>query len=142
MQTSLQSNSAAVAGITTAFSAAQAIALNTGADVNPMPASGYLAHLELNVTVTAGSPTVLSAFLAWDAAGDVPATGVATSPSLQAGLTTAASRGTGIAIDSWYRFPTDALPRVVYLFLKTDAGTITVPIGGARLVWTDAPVSR
>ncbi len=128
------------AGITTAFSAAQAIALTSVADANPMPAEGQWAHLELVMTVTGGVPTQVSAFLAWDAAGDNHASAVAVSTSLQAGLTTATVRCTSMIADTLYRCPAGVTPGTVYLFLKTDAGTVTLT--SARLVWADTPATR
>jgi hypothetical protein len=136
---SLAVNATAVTGITTSYALAKKIlltTLSTETGTQPViPQSGYMSSLELELVETGGVslPTSVSAFLAWDAAGDHIFTAAATA-NVVAAMTTARTFGVGIAIDKWYRAPvSQTAAGTVYLFIKVDAGTVTVPANGARL---------
>lgn len=129
-----------VAGITTAFAVAQVIALDghTGRDAfaTAFPQGGYLDHIEVKVLQTAvGGLSTLTAMLCWDSTGDeVVWTGTI---SLFASLTTASTFTGQATVDRWYRAPTKQTANGhLYLFLKTDAGTVTLK--RARVYWADS----
>lgn len=140
-------NEAEVAGITTTIAAAAVITLGafTTVDANAtaIPAGGYMSHVEVQATKTAGTPATLTAVLTYDVAGDDPAS-VATAVPLVASATTANTYVAKIPLDQWNRTPAvpGALPPPagytygrLYLFLVTNAGTIT--LNKARLQWRD-----
>lgn len=135
-------NAGAVTGIGSSYAVGKAIALTSSTSVdgaeNDLPQGVYLDHLEVRGTPT-GAVTTLTAFLAWDAAGDSPASAEGTITLIQ-GLTTATLYGGVVPIDGWFRPPGKTL--TLYLFLKTNANTIDIAAGGARLHWTEAFASR
>jgi len=141
MAIGLAVNAAAQTGITTAFDKTQGIALADVADAIPMPAGGYWAHCTVICAVTSGTPVTMTAMLAWDSAGDNMEM-ISGASTVQAGLTTTANDMVTFSFESCYRTPAGVTPGRVYLFLKTSTGTVTVPIGGARLVWSDGPSYR
>ncbi len=133
-------NASAVTGINTGYVLAKAILLQSisttvGAET-PFTAGMYFDNLELECTPT-GAVTTVTARLTWDAAGDHPASAEGTITLLQ-GITTATLYGGVVAMDAWKRPPaTQPSPGYVYLWLKTNANTIDVAAGGAKLHWTD-----
>lgn len=135
-------NAGAVTGIGSSYAAGKVIALTSDPAVdgaeNDLPQGSYLDHLELRCTPT-GAVTTVTGFLSWDAAGDSPASAEMTITLIQ-GLTTATLYGGAIAIDGWFRPPGKTL--TLYLFLKTNANTIDVAAGGARLHWAEAFATR
>lgn len=134
-------NAGSVSAIGTSYAAGKAIALTSISTVdgaeNDLPQGAYLDHLELRVTPTGA--TTLTCFLAWDAAGDFPATAEGTL-TLITGVTTATVAGGACVIDGWFRPPGKTL--TLYLFVKTNAGTVDVAANAARVHWTEAFASR
>jgi hypothetical protein len=147
MSTAFLTNAAEVQDIATAYAANKVITLSmaTSVDVGcnpPMPGACFLDHIEL---VGAGSgipsPTTLTAVLAWDAAGNDIFTGEASGTFIPA-VTAAGTVCIGLQVQSWIRFPDAPTTRLIYLFVKVNQGFLTVPIGGARLVWTTDYVNQ
>jgi len=141
MATSYVTNAVEKTGVTTTFVVVPLLVLATeGATVPAVPQAGWMDNLELNYTVTAGGPpTVVSAYLTWDVTGDIPLTTVGTMTPV-AGQTVN-KYGGAITIGKWYRRPqllaTDLTSTcTIYLWVKVDAGTVTFPVDGARLVCT------
>lgn len=133
-------NASAATGINTGYVLAKGILLasvssTTGAET-PFTAGCYFDNLELECTPT-GAVTTVTARLTWDAAGDHPASAEGTITLLQ-GITTTTLWGGVVVMDAWKRPPsTQAAVGTVYLWLKTNANTIDVAAGGAKLHWTD-----
>jgi len=130
-------NDAEVTSIGTSYAAGKVIKLHADAtsDANSkgMPSACYLSHLELQLDETSSTVATVSAFLCWDANGDDPLTAEASGVSLHAGLTDTSLRNTSIAMDVWIREPASATSGEVSLFLKVDAGAVTLK--KARLYW-------
>lgn len=133
-------NTGAVSGIGTSYALNKAILLTSvsstvGAET-PFTAGCYFDNLELECTPT-GAVTTVTARLTWDAAGDHPASAEGTITLLQ-GITTTTLYGGAVVMDAWKRPPaTQAAAGTIYLWLKTNANTIDVAAGGAKLHWTD-----
>lgn len=140
---SFLTNAAVVANIATAYAANKVIALTAASAVDgtqpALPSGGWLDHLELNVTF-AGGATSGTAKLCWDAAGDVLAS-LPVAFTFEPGVTTTATKaGIIIPFQGWYRNPVAAAQSTmtIYLFVKVNAGTVDVAIGGAKLHGTDS----
>ena len=133
-------NASAATGINTGYVLAKGILLasvssTTGAET-PFTAGCYFDNLELECTPT-GAVTTVTARLTWDVAGDHQATAAKAITLLQ-GITTTTLWGGVADFQEWKRPPaSQAAPGQVYLWLKTDANTIDVAAGGAKLHWTD-----
>lgn len=138
MSTSYVTNAAEKTGVTTSYVVVPLLVLTTeGATVPAVPQAGWMDNLELNYTVTAsGPPTVVSAYLTWDVTGDIPLTVVGTITPV-AGQT-ANKYGGALTVGKWYRRPQLLATNLttIYLWIKVDAGTVTIPADGARLVCT------
>jgi hypothetical protein len=140
-------NNTAQAGITTAYAVGQAIKLEAGDSAaitdtrsKALPQSGYLSHLTLVTDETGATAGTIEAFLTWDALGDEIFLGPTSAATVTAGMTDISLRMVSIKIDAWYTAPeTQDAKQELYLFLKTDAGTVTLPIGGAKLHWRQGP---
>lgn len=100
----------------------------------PLPQGVYLDHIELR-GVQGAAITSINLWLSWDAAGDQPLTSEGTITPVAA-LTTANLIGGAVTIDAWVRPPGPGL--TIYAHLKTNASTITIPIGGIRLHFTES----
>ena len=84
---------------------------------------------------TTGTPATLTGILTWDAAGDNPASAQFTI-TLVAAMTTASTYIGAVIGDFPFRRPAGVgTAGTIYLFLKTDAGTVTLQI--ARLHWSE-----
>ena len=133
--TGFLTNPDAVTGIGSSYAVGKGIALTTDTTVNGaenvLPQGVYLDHLEVHGTPT-GAVTTLTVFLAWDAAGDYPATAEGTITLIQ-GLTTATLYGGVSVINGWFRPPGKTL--TLYLFVKTNANTIDIAADAVRLHW-------
>jgi hypothetical protein len=137
-------NNAAQTLITTVFAVGQAIPLTTGTAVGsrsrPIPGGTYLSHLSLVMSETGATTAQVEAFLCWDAQGDELAFGPTGLVNVTSGLTTAARRMVSIKVDAVVTAPeTQDADQTLYLFLRTDAGTVTLPAGGAKLHWAQGP---
>lgn len=137
-------NAAEQTGITTAYNSGQGIALTeaVAADANSvhgsLPAAGAVwSHLRLVLDETVGTTAAISAFLTWDAAGNDIAAGPTQSTfSTEAGLSDTSLRMVVIPMDNIVpRMPASGTQGQLTLWLKTDAGTVTCPVGGAELHW-------
>lgn len=100
----------------------------------------YPENIEVEVDVTAGAPTTLTCYLAWDSAGDHVCTNPVTIP-LTAGLTDTSLRGGSMTLNGTKIMPKDDTvittnfdPGRLYLICKTDTGTVTMK--RAVLTWT------
>lgn len=131
-------NATAVAGITASYNAAQGIALSGSVAIDEfakaLPAGGYWSHIEARFTQTAAATASVTFFLSWDAAGDQMASGEATF-TLVPGVTTAASLGAAVGLDVWTSWNDNRVTGTVYLWCKTNAGTVR--LDQARLYWRD-----
>lgn len=141
MPTAIATNAAAVLGIATSYAANKVIALTAvsgnGATVPVPPKAAFLSNIELDANSASGTPASGNVIVRWDAGGDVACT-AEFAFTFVAGVTTSSRLCTDIPVDKWYRFP-DAQGNVTptfYLFIKVNSGTVDVPVGGARLVWT------
>jgi len=131
-------NTAEVLTVGTSYAIGKIVTLNENdaidANSRAMPQSCYLSHLELQLDETSSTAATVSCFLTWDTLGDDPVTAEATGVSLHAGVSDPSLRNTSIAMDVWVRSPTDqSVNGTCYLFLKVDAGAVTVK--KARLYW-------
>ena len=141
------SNDGDVAAITgSSFVLGKAIKLHADTDVDAkssaLPNACYLSHIDLQLDATSGTPATVDAFLAWDAGGDSPMTGLAEGNKLWAGLTDANIDGaavtalfnTSIALNVWITSPaSQTTGGACYLWIKVNTGTVTVK--RARLHW-------
>jgi|TARA_R110001583_G_scaffold20974_1_gene79960 hypothetical protein len=141
------SNDGDVSAITgSSFVLGKAIKLHADTTVDAkssaLPSACYLSHIDLQLDATIGTPATVDAFLAWDAGGDSPMTGLAEGNKLWAGLTDANIDGasvtalfnTSIALDVWITSPESQTTQgACYLWIKVNAGTVTVK--RARLHW-------
>jgi len=104
-----------------------------------LPASGARwSHLALRLDRTAGTPVTCTARIYEDSTGDDLVAGPTQSAfTLAPGLTTTTSYSVVIPLDDIV--PTDTAQRTatgeVYVSVAVDAGTVTVPIAGAKLFW-------
>lgn len=133
-------NDAAVTAIGTSFAAGKVIELGqapTGdSKSRQAPQSSFWDHLELDLVVSGA--TSVSALICWDSDGDVIATGPTAAKSITARITTAGQSFVSFSINGWFTAPSgQTAPGKAYLFLLTDAGTVDVPAGGARLHWAN-----
>lgn len=131
-------NDAEVAGITTAYDLAKVILLHedTTSDSRSqkMPSSCTVCDLEGVVDTTGGSPAQISGYLTWDAAGDNIMAGPFNVTTLVAGLTAETLFMFTVELREVRTAPAGATAQgQCYLFLKTDAGTVTLK--KARLGW-------
>ena len=131
-------NDAEVTSVGTSYAAGKAVLLHedTTADAKskPMPQACYLSHLELQLDETSSTVAEVSCFLTWDSSGDDPITAEASGVALHAGLTDTSLRNTSISMEVWVRAPAgQTAANKCYLFLKVDAGAVTVK--KARLHW-------
>lgn len=141
MSTGFLTNTAAVTGITTAYDPTKAIVLtssdtvgNGGASL-ALPQAVYLDNLEIRVEPSGPGATSLTARITYDPEGDDPLTTDA-GITLGVGITdTAFSSGLSL-IQMWKRMPGKTL--TLYLHIKTNADTVDVSIGHARLHWTSS----
>ena len=130
------------AGITTAYNQSQAILLELGTaadakSLSALPAGARWSHLRVGADETAGTCTKLEAALFWDSSCNEIAAGPSQSAysvfSLGADTTL---RQVVIPIDIEQMAPAgQTTAGKAYLLLKTDAGTVTCPVGGAELHW-------
>lgn len=141
MSTGFLTNTAAVTGINTAYAAGKVIALTSSDTVGDgganiaLPQAVYLDNLEIKVEPSGAGATTLTARITYDAEGDDALTGDATI-TLAAGITSALF-STGVSvIQAWKRMPGKHL--TLYLHLKTNADTVDVSAGAARLHWTSS----
>lgn len=138
-------NAAAVTVITNVWSAAKGIKLeatSTGDDLSrhPMPQACHKSHVTVKADETVAACTKLTAMLTWDAAGDDVMAGPTAEGDVWDGLTDVSLRMISFRLDAWITATSEqANAGECYLWLKTDAGTITVPIGGAKLHWFVPP---
>jgi hypothetical protein len=133
-------NPTQVVGITSAGYTAILLEVNTTADAKSatMPQSGYLSHVEINADQTAGTTAQMRGFLAWNSSGDDLFVGPSALGDVAPG-TTANRISTSIRCDCLYTAPTpQTASNRLYLFLRTDAGTVEVDAGKVRLQWSDA----
>jgi hypothetical protein len=106
--------------------------------VFPLPAAGYLSHMEIVVDQTALVTATIRAFLSWDEGGDNIFMGPTAATDVVSGQTDTGLVMTSIKADVDYRAPTpQTTPSVLYLWLKTDVGTVQVTPGNVRLHWAD-----
>lgn len=133
MSVSFATNSAAVTNIQTTYTKVTLTEYASETGTSPaLVGSGYFSNLELDLTATAGTPTTATVYLTWDSAGDHFMT-VASTITLVAGQS-ANKYGGAVALDGWKRVPALwGAPGTVYLWVKVDAGTVTVPADGARI---------
>lgn len=130
----------AVAGITTTYAAARVATLDATAITNENrlglpPPGAVLDNIEMWFTVTAGVPTRVQGYLAYDVAGDYHCTTEFDVP-LTTGLTTGTLRSAVALVQMTKAPPTTAQVTSngkYYLFLKTDAGTVR--LDRANLQW-------
>ena len=149
MSTAFLTNAAEVTGIATAYAANKVITLSMATSVDlgcnpPMPGGCFLDHIEL-VDCAAGGlpvPATLTAVLAWDAAGDNIFTGEASGTFIPGVTNGSSALCIGLPVQAWIRFPDAVTTRVIYLFIKVNQGTLDVPVGSARLVWTTDYVNQ
>jgi hypothetical protein len=131
-------NAATVAGQTTTYAIARAVALSGSTAVDAwakaLPSGGYWSHLEVLLTETVATVASVTFFLSWDAAGNVPASSEATI-TLVRGLTDTTLLGGASGLDVWPSFNDNAVAGTLYLHMKTNAGTATLT--QARLYWRD-----
>ncbi len=129
--------------IGTTYDATKPVILNAGSTAattvdntanNLMPVGAYIDHLTVVVTPTVAASLTLK--LTWDAAGDVPASAPAT-VTLEPCVTTTTNSYIVTPFQGWIKPPSTAtsLSRL-YLWIKTNAGTVNVV--SARLDWTEA----
>lgn len=140
MASGLITNPTAVAGIGTAFAPAKVIELAANevveAHSKDIPQSAYWDHIEIRCTPTGA--TEIEALLCWDAAGDEIAAGPSEVAALAPAVTTVADSIVSLKVDGWFTAPSaQTAKQRVYLFLRTDAGTIDVDEGWVRLHWAD-----
>ena len=138
-------NDAEVTGINGSFDLSKKILLHEDNDPPPggmdvfskaMPNSCYLSHLDLQVKITSGTPTKLTAFLTWDANGDDPCTGLAEGIKAQAGLTDTTLLSTSIFLGTYVTRPADQTTSgKLYLHLKQNAAGGVITLKKARLHW-------
>ena len=133
-------NDAAVTGINTGYVKGKRILLQEDSAEDPksraMPTSCYLSHLELQLDATSGSPTQVSAFMAWDSDGDDPLTAESASNATWSGMTDTSLKNASIALDVWVTMPTGATAAgKCALWIKVNAGEVSVL--KARLHWCD-----
>jgi hypothetical protein len=139
-------NAAAVAGITNAWDSAKGIALKADLTADPkardMPQGCFLSHLVVKADETVATCATLQAALTWDAEGNDLLAGPTSAAAVFDGLTDTSLRMVSFKLDSWVTAPSDQTTiQTVYLWLQTDAGTVTVPVNGAQLFWSN-PATR
>lgn len=130
-------NDAEVTAIGTSYAVGKVVTLHEDTPATDlskaMPQGCYLSHLELQLDETTPTAGTVSCFLTWDSTGDDPLTAEA-SVSLHAGLTDTSLRNTALSMDVWTRAPAgQSAAGKCYLFLKVDAGAVTLK--KARLHW-------
>mgnify|MGYP003118582884 CR=1 FL=1 len=131
-------NDADVTGINTGYVLAKKILLHedSASDTysKPVPRSCYVSHLDLQLDATSGSPTQVSAFLAWDSDGDDPMTGESSGNVLWSGMTDTSLKNVSVGLDVWSTAPAGQTTKgKCYLWIKVDAGVVTLK--KARLHW-------
>ena len=131
-------NDATVAGVTTTYVLAQAVLLHEDAAIDAnskaMPQAVYVSHADVVVDETVATCATLSAMLTWDAAGNEIMAGPSNAAPVAAGMTDISLRMCTIKFDGWPRAPAVQTTKgKCYMFLKTDAGTVTVT--KVRLYW-------
>lgn len=149
MSTAFLTNAAEVVDISTSYAANKVITLSMATSVDPgcdppMPGACFLDHIELVDCLGAGlsAPTTLTAVLAWDVEGDNIFTGEASGTFIPGITNGSAAMCIGLPVQAWIRFPDGASTRVLYLFIKVNQGLLTIPVGGARLIWTTDYVNQ
>ena len=131
-------NDAEVTAIGTSYASGKAILLHEDSAMDAkskaMPGACYLSHIELQLDETSSTVAEVSCFLTWDSSGDDPFTAEAAGLSVHAGLTDTSLRLVSVAMDVWITAPaTQTSSGKVYLFVKCDAGAVTLK--KARLYW-------
>lgn len=140
-------NAAAVAAIGSTFDVAKPIILkaDTTADGRAVdiPQACFYSHLTINVDTIASSAASVQAMLTWDVEGDDILAGPTNAGTLQAGLTGGSTTGmVTFSLNSWITATAEqSANQTIYLWLKTDTGTLTVPANGAKLFWA-TPATR
>jgi hypothetical protein len=125
---------ASVMAVTNAYPAAgKAITGSVAVDARAtnIPESCLLSWLHGELDTIAGGATTVTWYLAADAGGDVPLTDVVTE-TIVVGITTATDGGIATAIDLDYYRATSGTAGSIYLFAKTNAGTVNLK---PRLTW-------
>jgi len=133
-------NDAVVTGIDHAYDLSKVILLHKDTDIDvkssALPQACYISHLDLQLDVTSGNATTVSAFLSWDSAGDDPMTGESAGNTLWAGMTDTSLGCTSIAMDAWVTAPAgQTTTGKCYLHLKIVGSTPVVTLNKARLHW-------
>jgi hypothetical protein len=100
----------------------------------PLPQGVYLDHVELR-GVQGAAITSINVWFSWDANGDQPLTSEGTIVPVAA-LTTANLIGGVCVIDAWVRPPGRTL--TLYMHVKVNASTLTIPQYGVRLHWAQS----
>jgi len=114
-------NSTPVSGIGTSFNVSQVFELDMGMFPDDAPYRGYVSLIVAQVSSIAGGATTLTMRICRDATGDECIITDTTS-QLFAGLTTATK---GSACYSLNAFASLEAADKVYVFLKTNSGTVT-----------------
>tara|TARA_R100000234_G_scaffold79840_1_gene50024 strand:- start:651 stop:1088 length:438 start_codon:yes stop_codon:yes gene_type:complete len=133
-------NSSDVTGITGSIQLSKAILLHedSSADVfsKALPNSCYLSHLDIITDITSGSPTKLTAFLSYDAAGNDVCTGLAEGMTGIAGLTDTSLLSTSVALDVYVTRPsTQTTEGKLYLHIRHNKASGEITLKKARLHW-------
>lgn len=135
-------NDADVTGINTGYVVGKKILLHEDTAVaqdpksSALPQACYLSHLDLQLDVTSGAATSVTAFLAWDSDGDDPMTGESAGNTLWAGMTDTSLTNTSIGLDVWVTAPTgQTTAGKCYLWIKIVGTSPVVTLKKARLHW-------
>ena len=136
-------NDADVAAIDTGYVLAKKILLHEDTAVaqdpksSALPQACYLSHLDLQLDATSGTVTSVTAFLAWDSAGDDPMTGESAGNVLWSGMTDTSLKCTSIAFNAWVTAPSgQTTAGKCYLWIKVvGTSTPVVTLKKARLHW-------
>lgn len=139
-------NDTAPTGITTSFAVAKAMLMHedVAVDANSLhgalPSQAQLEQVDIRLTHTAGNaPTTATVMFFWDAACDIPMAGPSSAITLApAGTTASTYLGTATMGQTRPRAPAGQTTKgKCYAMAKVDDGTVTVPLGGLKLHWSD-----
>ena len=125
-------------GVTTSFDATKGVLIKAdktvdARSINALPNGCYYDTMTLELAVTGGTPTSVTYKLSWDSVGDhVFHTA---SVSVGAMITTTTVDHANAAMGIYRTRPSIGTDGQIYLWLKTDTGTVTV--NAVRLDWRE-----